>query len=773
MNDLFEGLEDFKKGNTIGMDTNNVSAPIEEDDDLFSGLDEFNNTIQQEKENNVSNITSESNKYSIIDKEYGINKKIIEEAKVNYPELESVYDNALIKLEEKRVSKYENVKKEEADKLKRDMLIEQSKKNTPLARTEALGRGALRPVLGLARTVTNMGLDEKYQKEIMDYIDNNEAQINQLIKDNELREDDMLRPDKVGQLLMEILPVSKATRLFTIAAGTGATVGLSEYGVGKEAGESTLTGIQTAGTVYAGGKALDALGYIAGRVTKGLKDKPEEVLDYIRKNDDKYNNDEAINEALDNYYKIFEPSNDVTADKVRAVLHSSKLLGSEMKAGAIQFDNTVMSPLRQTTSDISAMLQKTAKESGSPIDDLAVNIDKAVNSPQYRNGMDIIKSNFNDEVSIDKIKFLEFKKDLDGVAILEPDNAIVKSLSSKISNKLKRAEKLGIEPKFTVEELIDFEKSIGEARFKSSIMGGTKSFKAGEADRYITGLVEDALSRQPEGLELYKQMKQVYSETSPFFKKAKADAENKMSSIVKDISDKKITEEVGLDELISLRDKGLTKFEEISKIVPAESLERFENKLAESMLSKTKDYSKLVEMFKTADFKTANAKAIKEQVNALDDLFKSEQVESRLRGLFNNQADNRAVLTADLMQKAKYTVAGNIWNRIMTIVSPKLRKARNVADILQYTGEILKDIQKIKGISKVSDEALKEAVNKTTKTRESVVSKAQQATQYESARQSAREANKQRLKQIGAQRRVERKTNIELEKQKKAGRLGF
>ena len=75
--------------------------------------------------------------------------------------------------------------------------------------------------------------------------------------------------------------------------------------------------------------------------------------------------------------------------------------------------------------------------------------------------------------------------------------------------------------------------------------------------------VEDALSKQPEGLELYKQMKQVYSETSPFFKTAKADVENKMASIVKDIQDKNITQEVGLDKLISLKEKGLAKFDEI------------------------------------------------------------------------------------------------------------------------------------------------------------------------------------------------------------------
>lgn len=636
------------------------------------------------------------------------------------------------------------------------------------------GLSAQRPVIGLVLSAENAlkkaGWAEQDINYVSDYMANNEAKISKIFKDNKL-DPNNLNADDITEVAWEALPFNRA-KLFASGVYAGLIGGFQEYGKGASASDAITEGASDAGLTMVGGRIADSLGYIAGRLISGKKDTPEAVLEFIKKNDDTYNNDKAIDEALDKYYKIYEPSNDLVADKVRAVLHSSQLLGSEMKAGAIMFDESTMTPLRQATTDINKMLRTTAKESGNPIDDLATNIDKAVKSPQFTNGMNIIEKNFNADVSMDITKFKGFKDELDAIATLEPDNSLVKALSSKIGNKLAKAEEAGVNPTFTVTELIDFEQSLGRAKYGSQLLGA-KGYKVGEADKYVTGLVEDALSKQPEGLELYKQMKQVYSETSPFFKTAKADVENKMASIVKDIQDKIITQEVGLDKLISLQEKGLAKFDEISKIVPAETLEAFENKLADSMLAKTKDYSKLAEMFSAADFKTANAKQIKEQVNKLNDLFKSEKVESKLRNLLNENTGNVVALTADLVQKAKYAVAGNIWKRILSVVSPEAREAKDMGEILKGTGDIIKDEQKLKGISKITDNELRKVVSDITAKRADTVTKAKSATQYEKSREVTREENRIKMEEAKKKKLEESKSSKELEAKKKAGRLGF
>lgn len=636
------------------------------------------------------------------------------------------------------------------------------------------GLSAQRPVVGLVLSAENAlkkaGWAEQDINYVSDYMANNEAKISKIFKDNKL-DPNNLNADDITEIAWEALPFNRA-RLIASGVYAGLIGGFQEYGKGATASDAITEGATDAGLTIVGGKIADSLGYIAGRLISGKKDTPEAVLEFIKKNDDTYNNDDAIDEALDKYYKIYEPSNDLVADKVRAVLHSSQLLGSEMKAGAIMFDESTMTPLRQATTDINKMLRTTAKESGNPIDDLATNIDKAVKSPQFTNGMNIIEKNFNADVPMDITKFKGFKDELDAIATLEPDNSLVKALSSKIGNKLDKAEEAGVNPTFTVTELIDFEQSLGRAKYGSQLLGA-KGYKVGEADKYVTGLVEDALSKQPEGLELYKQMKQVYSETSPFFKTAKADVENKMASIVKDIQDKNITQEVGLDKLISLQEKGLAKFDEISKVVPAETLEAFENKLADSMLAKTKDYSKLAEMFSAADFKTANAKQIKEQVNKLNDLFKSEKVESKLRNLLNENTGNAVALTADLVQKAKYAVAGNIWKRILSVVSPEAREAKDMGEILKGTGNIIKDEQKLKGISKITDNELRKVVSDITAKRADTVTKAKSATQYEKSREITREENRIKMEEAKKKKLEESKSSKELEAKKKAGRLGF
>ena len=114
------------------------------------------------------------------------------------------------------------------------------------------------------------------------------------------------------------------------------------------------------------------------------------------------------------------------------------------------------------------------------------------------------------------------------------------------------------------------------------------------------------------------------------------------------------------------------------------------------------------------------------------------------------------------MAKAKYTLAGNIWNRLKTWVLPSAREAKNVGEILTKTGDILKNPNALKSFSKIDDIELKRALNSVTAARVETYATAKQATQYEAVRAERRAANK--VKMLQAE---------ELAKNIRAGRLGF
>ena len=132
-------------------------------------------------------------------------------------------------------------------------------------------KGAKRPALGLARAVVTytdkLGLTEDVSNSVLEYIQENEKDINKILKDNKM-DNYAITSDDVGQFIGENLPITKLAGLFKISAGAGVTAGLGEYGKGEDAVSSAVKGVETGAVALAGGKAIE---FVAPRVVSAIK----------------------------------------------------------------------------------------------------------------------------------------------------------------------------------------------------------------------------------------------------------------------------------------------------------------------------------------------------------------------------------------------------------------------------------------------------------------------------------------------------------------------
>lgn len=131
--------------------------------------------------------------------------------------------------------------------------------------------GAKRPALGLARAVvTNtdkLGLTDDATNSVLEYIQENESDINKIMKENKIDVNSINSAD-IGQFISENLPITKLAGLFKISAGAGVTAGLGEYGKGEDAVSSAVKGVETGAAALVGGKAIE---FVAPRVVSAIK----------------------------------------------------------------------------------------------------------------------------------------------------------------------------------------------------------------------------------------------------------------------------------------------------------------------------------------------------------------------------------------------------------------------------------------------------------------------------------------------------------------------
>ena len=371
--------------------------------------------------------------------------------------------------------------------------------------------------------------------------------------------------------------------------------------------------------------------------------------------------------------------------------------------------------------------------------------------------MKIIEENFNADVPLDKKVWSKFATELSDISQLAKDDAVLNNLNQKISKALQSDN-----PTIKLVDLIDWEQDIGKIAF--SKYGSKQGFKVSMGDKYVSNLVEGALKQEPEGLALYRTMKDIYKEVSVFKDSAKAQQSNMIGKILTKLNNKDITYDTAVNDLLALKKFGENPIEELAKVGGANMAQKFENALINNIVSKQSnlDYAALAKQVNKIGFITENGKQLKIIINNLNDALKSEKIDDRLRQLVIGGEYDGTTITADILAKAKYTLAGNIWNRLKSWVLPSAREAKNVGEILKKTGDILQNPNALKSFSKIDDIELRKALNSVTKARVETYSKARQAKEYEAVRVERRAENQARMLQAA-----------ELAKQQKAGRLGF
>ena len=627
--------------------------------------------------------------------------------------------------------------------------------------TELGVMGAKRPVLGLMRTMEDagqkLGIGDEFD-DVANWISDHEEDIESKLKEYGLDEK-AINPADLGQIATEIgMPLGLIRKLRYLTPAEGASAYVSARGEGKDQLESGIIGLTAGTATLLGGVAIRGLKNLFTKAD--IESSPDKILDYIKEHDEVYSNSDKIQEALDNYYKVNKPSGNLEEDTVRALLDVSPKLGEELKAGASMVDKDVIPALRKKTQTAIDNLSEVSspKDTGTgDVLDIKSKIDSVVGSKQYKQGLDIIEKNYNADITIPKNQYNKLRSYINKIAELEPDAPEIKALSNKMNQLFNQAKKTGKEPSLSVLELIDIEKTLGKA--SNEARDSVKSYKIGEVDTFITKKVSESLKAQPEGDKLYKQMKQIHSEMSPFNPRNKVSQQNEIGKIFNKIGD--ITPDTAIKSLLQLKDKGIDQIDQLEAVIGKDKLQQFENIIVNSAINSTKDFRKISDMLSTMDFKTPNGKLLKNKINELSTVMQSEGIEDRIRGMVQQQFNDGTSITANLLSKVQYKLMGTVWSKIMSRFSSEAREVAKMENMLTEIGRIIKDPNEIKKITKISDGELKRATNEVVGARKNVVDTAKDTTKYQEAREVKRAENKKARKEARDKRKSDRKSVLD------------
>lgn len=335
------------------------------------------------------------------------------------------------------------------------------------AQSEMMLKGASRPALGLARAFTKL-LPEEYNADVFAYIEKNEASINKLMKENNISPD-MINAANVGELVMTMLPLSRAAGLFTTGFQVGGVSGVSAYGSGKDAGESALAGAKDAALTIGGGMVLGA----AARIVSSIGD---------------------ISFTTKKMIKELEKSQNVNPDDIAAVL---KGVPKEEQAEVLanSFGQKFMGNYKQAIAYSDRLKRKLADN----ITEKSKSFDEAVGVNDFAdikyNAQEMYKSL---EKTMDDIGFEVDVTDLtDGLSTLKTLGGASDTMIAKINTLAKRTE---LTPNMSGKELLEVRTEVNSLISKY-IGKNNSAYKL--ADSLKTNIDNKIKNEFPEGSTKY------------------------------------------------------------------------------------------------------------------------------------------------------------------------------------------------------------------------------------------------------------------------------
>lgn len=789
MNDLFDGLEDFKKNNINSIDTENVSIPTEnEEDDLFSGLDEFKsktldtntNIINKqdynpERENALSNNELLNKNKSLLEDKLSMAMKFIDEdtqlseeqKNIARKTLEVNKENKVKDLEDKAFSAYikdnkkapsPNAKPSEPDSFVKtitdfqDAVIQPFSPAIELALNYAKTVGSA--IGGTVESGINFisGTDFDFYDKKLDSIRAEGDRINKAIDPNNKL---ALKPTQATDLMASIaIPLNVTSPLkMTILEGLlGYT---TEYGRTENFIESTKQGLYQAGAAITGQTLVGELADVVSKrgtsdAVNYLWNKHSTELREASGLGENATKEEVIGVIEDRWLKIMQGSSSKEA-KVKSMIDVLGEQGAAYKKAVQQITETelesnVRQPKFSRVQELRDVVEEGNVEAGSKALAKQVGYDPLVTS----NRLDevIAKKGLQGDDATELKNFFQKKLANGDIKNTYSDfiNAIKDKYRSEINIESKAIEDLqqSLTERATLSKgLSSAEINISERLSQPMTIDNLLNIKV-ELNRILRGTNDGLVERNalalrdevegilkktvtPDEFELYKKLETEYALRSSVKSKQET---NKIAMNLMEMANGKKTVESVMKDLDTLN-TGEFDFKQLEKVIGTKNMAKIETGIVKNLLAGKVDdvsYEVINKSLSNMNFVSKEGKELKSILNEMDNVFKSDNFTTLNNKVLNTSMDNVNALTSDLIAKLKYSASSAIFRSFK-------RKYFQTKEAIEY-----RNLEEISNILS----------GKKTYTRGIVLNgnKVSEDEVLEVARESIMDSYKQQIKQI-------------------------
>lgn len=525
----------------------------------------------------------------------------------------------------------------------------------------------------------------------------------------------LFKPTVATEIMASVaapLGITNPKKMIAVEALMGYAI---EMGDSSNIAESVKSGVNQAGAAAGGMLLIDGIMSMfakkgTGNALEYLWDKHSVELREASGLGDNATKEEIIATIEGDWLRIMGGEGDNTT-KVKAIVDRLGAEGAALKQASQNFAGKFADEgkIRQVKHErIGAVTEKTA---GGSIEEGAEALAKQV-------GMDrqIAKEIGKTPEEVSKLTkgeiadtYNEFQKasrdkysatyDLDEKTV----NSVLEDLTrrAELSRGLSQAE-LNItntlKPKMTIDELMSTKRAVNDLIKKSS---GTALHNATQLKKKVDDLIKGTLDEGD--YKMYSTLEEEYAKRMNFAGKK---ATNKLGAKLLNFVNKKQTIENITDELQKLK-KGEVTFKQLEDVIGTKNVAKVEKGIVESFFKKNVDdvdYKEISDALNKMGFITKEGKELKQSIENMSKVFSADNFTNLNKKIAKESDMDVNALTANLLTKMKYTLAGRVYRRLaekvdMTKSAIETRALREIADILTNTGKNSRGSIKIGGLN--------------------------------------------------------------------------
>lgn len=685
---------------TVGANDAVATVSASADDGWETVTDTTGIVIPDTAENiNLGSIEVTASKADLINQEFEIQKKKIEEAKLKYPDYLDMYDASLARLERKKLEDLDKVKESEL-KLKQLEGKVNGFNESPIGQgIKEFGAGiaqgaevgsrvlgeSLSSIAVVSEDISNIVRDfvgAERDTQINDYIAKNKAELSKIQKEMGYEEGDFFSPVGLSRFATSIaesgLPFIKVGKLYnaatpTIKNITAAATGqelTSSIGQGKTYDESVQDAITTGALTYVGGHTIN---YIGGLI----KGKEAMVLSRLKENLSMTAEEES------KYYRQY-------ANMIGK--HSIELSSGE-KATALAYANPDAMSILYHSLGRNAGVHSNFNSYARGLSENVKSMFSSGDEKTIQKGMLEVDSAYK-KLWTDFENILTTNHDMDMVAL--PNNPRLKAMLINVAKKSDDAtlEMMTRSGQISVPELLKAKKIVGDIVYGNKPMNmSTNEYLEFKNNKKIYDSISDLFDNNiPQPLqEAYTNVKEVTK------LKKTADLKELMSRYVTEGAN---LEQKHVDSIVNeMKAKGEgSSYDSMMKLIGTNSTiaNQTESILLKNIVSKnTKngftDFVKVFDNIKDVNFKTPEGKALKNIMEQYKSVFNNVD-DIQLSQLGVSESGNS--LTLNPAMRAAYVAHSYFYNGLTEFLGVT-QKQRNM-----YLLKTLPDVLNTKTIPK-------------------------------------------------------------------------